>query len=168
MFAKEVGQANKQRRAVGPNVRFFCSQQCCGASKRDGKSKEQRVAEKAAYDRDYRGANQESRKAQKRAYHERTYDPAAARTERERKREYHRAYKKEYGARAGWKEKKREYDKQLRAMEYGEFAECQMLLVDLEKAVRAQPWYERAKERGYYDNDRSTQQRKRNEQVSRW
>lgn len=166
--AKETSHVNRQRRRCGAGVPFYCNHRCNGASKRVEKPKEQRIAEKAAYDRDYREKNGERRKAEKRAYYQRTYDPAKAREERKERAEWQRQYGAEYRKRPEWIAHKVEYDRAFRAAQYAEFAECHRLLIELEQAVRVQPWYERAKERGYYDNDRQPQQRKRNEQISRW
>lgn len=154
---QERGAVN---RAIKRNARLFCSKRCAGLARRDGKTREQRVAEKAAYDREYRARDPQRRKAKKAAYHQRTHDPDAAREHRKAIREWHRTYAAEYRMRPEWKEHKREYDRQFRASEFGEFAECYLLLIDLEKEVRKEPWYERAKTRGYYDNHRTAHQRK--------
>ena len=167
-FEKETGQANRQRRLMGKNVRFFCTRRCCGLSRRTHKQKRLRVAEKAAYDRAYRARHRDRLKAEKAERFRRTYDPAAARVERRARRKYQRAYARAYNAVPAHKRQKAEYDRRYRAAEYGAFNECQMVLVELEKAVRVQPWYERAKERGYFNNGRSTIERKRDAQISRW
>lgn len=159
-FRKSVGQANRQRRVLGDRVRFFCTQQCFGASRRVEKEKQQRVAEKAEYDRNYRAGNVEMLKAKKHERHLNTYDPEAARTRRQEIREWHQSYSAEYRARPEWKEHKVAYDRQRRASEYGAFAECYGLLIELEREIRRQPWYERAKERGYYDNFKTVTERK--------
>lgn len=159
-FRKEVGQANRQRRGVGPDVPFFCRRACHQESRRLHKPKTQRVAEKAAYDRKYRERNLASIKAKKHDYTQRTYDPDKARRERAAKLEWHRAYAKTYREDPKWKDHKREYDREYTAAAYGEFAECHALLIELDRAVRVQPWYERARERGYYNNGRTTQERR--------
>lgn len=168
MFEKATAQANRQRRALGVRVRFFCTMRCFGASRRTDKPKALRVAEKAAYDRQYRFKNRAALKAKKAEYFQRTYDPEQARIDRARMRDRHRRYLAKYNARPEWKSHKREYDIDRRASEYGAFAEAQKILVLLEREIRSQPWYERAKERGYFDNNRSTNQRKRHEHISRW
>lgn len=43
-FEKERGQANRQRRLHGEDVRFFCTQRCCGDSKALHKTKEHAVS----------------------------------------------------------------------------------------------------------------------------
>ncbi len=167
-FEKSVAQANRQRRALGDRVRFFCTRRCFAASRKSHKSKAQRVAEKAAYDREYRTRDPDALKARKHEYFRRTYDPDKAREHRKEIADWHRQYSAEYRARPEWKEHKIKYDRARRAAVFGELAESHIMLVALEREIRKQPWYERAKERGYYDNNRQTNQRKRNEQVARW
>lgn len=165
-FEREAGHVNRQRRRVGAHVPFFCSQQCTGARRRLFKTKAQKVAEKAAYDRVHRAKNLDRIKAAKREYFKRTYNPETARVKRLERAAWQREYGAAYRATPEWQQHKREYDKQLRAAEYGDFAECHQLLIALEKTVRVQPWYERARERGYYENGRTTTQRKRDAQVN--
>lgn len=169
-FLKDVGQANRQRKVLGAAVRFFCTRQCFAASRRIEKDQAVRVAEKAVYDREYRARNRAMLKAKKAEYFQRTYDPQTAAVQRKAVLAWHREYTKEYRSRPEWIAHKAEYDQRLRAAECGEFAECHMILVELEREIRTQQpdRYQRAKERGYYDNFRTTQQRKRNEGVYRW
>ena len=105
---------------------------------------------KAAYDREYRAKNAERIKASKRAYFKATYDPMAACKKRAERRECHAEYcrQPEYVA------KKREWDRQYRAREYGKFADAYLLLLDLEKEIRERATsYERRIAKGYYTRD---------------
>jgi len=147
----------------------FCSLKCCGVARRLNKTKTQKVAEKAAYDRAYRSKNRERLKAKQAAYFRATYDPDAARKLRTRaKMKKHAEYCRRYYADPAKKAAKVAYDQARRDAHYGPFAEAHRVLVMLKRAVvKAQPdRYERAKERGYYD--RNAQQRRRDAQCSRW
>lgn len=163
-FEKNVSDVNKQRRNVGPDVPFFCSQAHAGARRRLDKSQEQRAAEKAAYDVAYRAKDPAKRKAQNAEWFRRTYDPGGAREYRRQHRAKIRASQSVTINRPAYKSYKREYGRALRANEYGPFAEAYLILLELQRAIRiAVPSkYERQKARGYFDNFRSPQQRKMN------
>ena len=60
------------------------------------------------------------------------------------------------------------YDKRYRAVKWvGEYAECMMLLIELEKEIRTQEpsWYERAKAKGYYNT--ITERKHRDQAIRR-
>lgn len=119
--------------------------------------KRERVAAKAEYDRQYRASNQRKLRAEKAAYFKRTYDPAKAAKERKANMPKHVAYCR----RPEYRTKKAAYDREVRASEYGAFAESWLLLLDLEREIRKQmpDKYERLKARGYFT--RTAQQRRR-------
>lgn len=137
--------------------RHFCSRPCAGASRKLGRDEKKR--REAERQRRWREANIERVRATKRSYHVRTYDPETAKAHREARKEWHRAYVARYNA--THREAKAAYDRAYRAAEYGPFAECYLLLVDLTALIREREpsWYLRARERGYYDN--RTQKRDR-------
>lgn len=136
---------------------LYCGRRCFGLARRTGKSKRVRVAEKAAYDKRYRADNADRLKADKAAYFQRTYDPVKARKDRKKTMARHVAYCR----RPEYKAKKKEYDRKLRAKQYGQFADAYSLFLELQREVRRQlpDKYERLKAKGYYT--RSAQQRRR-------
>jgi len=166
MFEMRAGE-DKYRAARGVSPVRFCSLKCAGLARRRWKPKAVKVAEKAAYDREYRAKNLASIKDKKRSYYVRTFDPEKMRARRStpKRRRYHREYCRQSAYRA-WK---RRYDLNYRASDYGEFAGAYKVLLKLQKLIlRAAPdKYERLKARGYYEN-RGVQNRKRNEKISRW
>lgn len=123
---KAAGAVNRARK-VG--LAIYCDRICAGLGRRkQPKSVEQRKAEKRAYDAVRRDALADEIKAAKAAYHKRTYDPAKAAIHRQKRMPYH----VEYCRRPEYREWKREYDRQYRASkEYGEFAECFLLVMDI-------------------------------------
>lgn len=122
---KPAGHVNRAR-ARGLNL--YCNRICSGFGRRHGKTKEQLVAEKAAYDAAYRAQNIATLKAKKIAYHRATYDPAKAAEHRQTRMPYH----VEYCRRPEYRAWKRDYDRKYRAeQEYGEFAECFLLVMDI-------------------------------------
>jgi hypothetical protein len=127
---RAAGHVNRQR-ALGMNV--YCGRRCSGLGRRKPKkSKAQRVAEKRAYDQEYRRRNRAMLKAKKRAYHVRTYDPEKARIERKKKMARH----VEYCRRPEYKAWKRWYDAEYRAKEYGEFAEAYKAVLELNRTIK--------------------------------
>jgi hypothetical protein len=165
-FAVRAGEDTYRAKRGIPPVRF-CGLRCAGLARRQWKPKAQKVAEKAAYDREYRAKNLRAIKAKKRAHYIRTFDPEKMRAWRStpHRKAYHRAYIQS----ARYRRWKCRYDLNHRASDYGPFAEAYKALLKLQKLIlRVAPdKYERLKARGYYEN-RGVQKRKRNEQVSRW
>ena len=96
---------------------------CSGLGRRKNKTDGQKKQEKRLYDMEYRAKNREMLKRKKRAYFQRTYDPAKAAIERKQGMPQHL----EYCRRPAYKEWKRDYDRRLRAREYGPFADAHML-----------------------------------------
>jgi hypothetical protein len=162
-------------RGMKTGGRFFCNKRCFGLSRRsvDTRTDEQRKADKAKYDAIRRSHLREDLREQKRERYRITMTPERARELRERRKRQgydHAEYCRRYYADPKRLARKRDYDERRRALKamHGDpkWAECYRLLVRLEKLIRArQPWYERAKERGYYD--RTSQQRKRDAHISR-
>jgi hypothetical protein len=122
---RPTGHVNRAR-ARGDNL--YCSRECSGLGRRAGKSVEQRKAEKAAYDAEYRKRDPEALKARKAEYHKRTYDPAKAAEVRKKRMPFH----VEYCRRPEYRVKKKVYDRQYRAAKfYGDFADCFLLVMDI-------------------------------------
>lgn len=125
---QESGSVNRARRK---GVRLFCGRRCAGIARRTGKTKAERIKEKRLYDMEYREVNAEHRKAQKAEYHKRTYDPAKAAVERKKRMARHVEYCRD----PKYKSYKRDYDKQHRARGFGPFAECYLILQDLNAEI---------------------------------
>lgn len=139
---KPTGEVNRARKKSAP---LYCDRTCAGMARRKGKTKAQKVAEKSAYDTAYREKNRALLKAKKAAFFQATYDPKAAAIVRKARLPWHL----EYCRRPEYKAWKREYDRRLRAGEYGEFSEAFLLLQDLERELDARAsWYERANQKG--------------------
>lgn len=126
---KYAGAANRAEKIGAP---LYCNRTCSGMAKRKHKTAAQKVAEKALYDAEYRAKNRDMLKAKKHDYFKRTYDPEQAAIERKARMPKHVAYCR----RPAYVEKKREYDRQLRAKkQYGEFAEAFLTLQDIETEI---------------------------------
>ncbi|MBV8664645.1 MAG: hypothetical protein JO107_16270 [Hyphomicrobiales bacterium] len=119
---------NRARRA---GFSLYCNRRCAGLGRRSSKSKAQKVAEKAEYDRAYRKENRAALKVKKAAYFQRTYDPASAAIWRKQRSAQHA----EYCRRPEYRIKKREYDLDRRAQEFGEFADSYKLLSGIEAEI---------------------------------
>ena len=173
---KSCKRTSAYNRALALGLKNYCGLKCSGLGRRDGKTKAQKVAEKAAYDREYRVKNAERLKAEKAALHKRTYTPEYGRKFRAmRKRQGwdHTAYCRRYYADPKKRKHKHEYDIRRGASRHfgtaKEWAECWRLYLDLKREIIRQcpiP-YERMKAKGYYEREHS-QQRKRREGISKW
>lgn len=111
----------------------YCSQECAGLARRSNKAQEDKRREKAEYDARRRILKREEIRLKKAEYYQRTRDPV-------KEREYRKANVSrhvEYCRRPEYKQYKREYDRQYRSKEYGEFSDCYLLLIDLQKETRA-------------------------------
>lgn len=158
-------------RAMARTGRLFCSRACFGLSRRKPKLPlAERKAKKAAYDVLYRAVNADERRAQKREYHKLTYDAVKAAKKRKARARWHIEYCRRYYADPKRKAAKVRYDQRRRDRQYGDFAQAARLLRKLKAEVikKIPDKYERAKARGYYNNQRTTQERKRDAQISRW
>jgi hypothetical protein len=148
-----VGAVNRAAKRGAP---VYCGRECAGLARRGPeKSPEQRKAEKSAYDAKRRVAIADRLKAEKRAYHLRTYDPVKAAVERKKRMPKH----VEYCRRPDYVAWKREYDRQYRAREYGEFSDCYLLVMDIRnECLSQQSDYEIRMSKGTFGK---CQQRKR-------
>lgn len=127
--------ASALNRAARRGVPIYCGRECAGIARRKpAKSLEQRKAEKSAYDAQRRINIADRLRAEKRAYHIRTYNPAKAAIERRNRMPKH----VEYCRRPEYRQWKREYDRQYRAREYGEFADCYLLVLDIRNECLSQ------------------------------
>ena len=126
---RPAGNVNRSR---AQGLRLFCGRRCSGLGRRKGKTKAQKIAEKKAYDAEYRKKNLAMLKAKKHEYFQRTYDPAKAAEYRKGRMPLH----VEYCRQPEYKKWKREYDRQLRAKEYGPFAEVYLLSLDLNREIK--------------------------------
>lgn len=128
--------AGAVNRAAKRGAPVYCGRECAGLARRGPeKSTEQRKAEKSAYDARRRIVLADRIKAEKHAYYLRTYDPIKAAVERKKRMPKHVEYcrRPEYVA---WKS---EYDRKYRAeKEFGEFAECFLLIQDIRSECLAQ------------------------------
>jgi hypothetical protein len=142
---KELGAVNRAKR----NGRsLYCSRVCSGLGRRKNKTDEQRKIEKSQYDALRRLLLHDEIKAKKAAAYLKNRNPEAEKRYRELRKDKHAAYIK----RPRYVSWKREYDIQRRGMDYGEFAECHRLLIDLEREIRTQmPRYEIYKLNGRID-----------------
>lgn len=170
LFEKERGQLNRALRAI-PG-RMYCSRKCAGLARRIEKPPiEVRRARKAAYDLVRRnGPMRDEILAAKRDAYRENRDPLREAAKRLKKRDWQRAYAKSYNADPSNKRRKRRYDMRRRGRALKEWASAHRVLLRLEREIRriVPDKYERLKARGYYGQGRSTQERKRHEQVSRW
>ncbi len=123
-----AGHVNRQR---GLGCNLYCSRVCSGLGRRNGKTKAQLVAEKREYDAAYRAKNRATLKAKKADYFQRTYDPETAAIERQKRMPRH----VEYCRRPEYRAKKHKYDKARYANKFGPYADCHMLLMDLETEI---------------------------------
>lgn len=128
-FEVYIAYLNKANSIGAPR---YCGKACSGLARRDNKTKEQKIVEKAAYDLQYRIKNADKLRQRHSDYHKKTYDPAKAAIERKKNMPRHIEYcrKPEYRA------KKVGYDQQHRAeKQFGEFAECFILLEQIDKTI---------------------------------
>lgn len=157
-FVSFMVEANRANRADREGRRLFCSRRCSGLARRDFKSSEQKKAEKSEYDKQRRIEMGDDLRAAKRAAYYADHERSLALAAEQRKRRMPKHV--EYCRRPEYVAKKREYDKQYRASEYGPFAEAYLLLRDLERELSAQATkYERMKQKGYFT--RNAQKRRR-------
>lgn len=124
--------AGHVKRARERGLNLYCDRRCSGLGRRQGKTKAQQVAEKAAYDAAYRAKNGAMLKQKKAARHKATYDPAKAAVERKKRMPLH----VEYCRRPEYRAWKKEYDRRHRAEEFGDFAEAYMLTLDLNREIK--------------------------------
>lgn len=152
-FEALTGCANRADKIGAP---LYCGRECAGLARRLPKTQEQRKAEKAAYDREYRKRDPEALKAYKALYYQEFRDREKERAARQARMPAH----VEYCRRPEYLAKKHEYDIARACAELGEWADVWRLLLDLEKEIRSQATaYERRVANGYYT--RNAQKRRR-------
>lgn len=143
-------------RAIRSGKKLFCGKKCSGEGRRKNKTKEQKVLEKAEYDKRYREKNRAELKIKKADSYQRNRDPEKERIKRKENMHKHI----EYCRNPEYKQKKSEYDKRKRLEEYGYFAECKALLMELEKEISSRATrYEIYKANGRFT--RSAKERRR-------
>lgn len=142
-FLREAGAINRAKRQ---GLSLYCGRICSGLGRRKWKSDAQKKAEKAEYDREYRHKNRAALEIKKAEYFQRTYDPVQAAEDRKKRMPAH----VEYCRRPEYRAWKREYDKKYRAVkEYGEFAECHLIAMEIrEECLAQQSDYEIRQEAG--------------------
>ncbi len=133
---KKTGAVNRARKNGAP---IYCGRECAGIARRSTKTKAQRRAEKAEYDKKYREANRERLKAQKAAYFQKTYDPQKAAIERAKVKKTKpeiEARRREYMRSDGYRARKKKYDRQyVAASRYGpEWGECMVIALEIRDA----------------------------------
>lgn len=120
----------------GPHA--FCSQRCTGLRRRQHKSDAEKKSEKRDYDAAYRQKNAERIKALKHAHFQNTYDPEKARVERKKRMPYHVEYLRRRMQDPAYRKAKVDYDIKRRAkIHYGPFADCDLILREIQNAVDA-------------------------------
>lgn len=128
-------------RSAKTGAPLYCGRVCFGLAHRDNKTIEQRKAEKAIYDTEYRADNLAMLKDKKKEYFKRTYDVGAAKIERARllidnpERERKR---REYMASPEYRAEKKKYDQEFRARKkYGDYWECAILTININQEVKS-------------------------------
>lgn len=153
--------AGHVNRARAQGNKLFCSRECFGLDRRQWKPVEQRKEEKRLYDADYRKREGDALKAKKAEYYQRTKDPAKEAVKRKERMPLH----VEYCRRPEYRAKKKVYDREYRAeKEYGAFAECFLLVMDIrDECLSRMTDYEIRLEKGTLNK---SLQRKRNHERS--
>jgi len=157
IFECRTGRYN---RAIQLGAPLYCSKACAGLARRrpTDVTPDQLKAAKAAYDREYRAANRERLAQQKRDHYEANRQRILA--EMAEYRKVRMPAHVEYCRKPEYRAKKRNYDAQRNAAEFGEFGEAWRLLQDLEREIRSQASaYEVRVQQGYYT--RNAQKRRR-------
>lgn len=127
---KRAGEVNRAK-AAGRTL--YCGRECAGLARRhDTRTPEQKKADKAAYDTNYRAKNREMLKAKKAAYYAENHDREKERATRQKRMPQHL----EYCRRPEYRAKKKVYDRQYRAEKfYGELAEAFVLTLEIRDAA---------------------------------
>lgn len=119
-YEKSTGHYN---RAIKLNANLYCSKTCASEARRDHKSIDQKKAEKAEYDKQYRYYHREGIKAKKAEAFKKDYEANPDKYKAQRQKRYPKHLK--YLQSPEYKAYKKEYDKRhLAKKQYGEFAEC--------------------------------------------
>jgi hypothetical protein len=126
---KASGAVNRSKRA---GMTVYCGRGCAGLARRINKSKEQKIAEKAVYDAEYRSKNKDILKAKKATYYAQNHDREKERAYRTKRMPAH----VQYCRRAEYRQWKADYDKRyLARKQYGDFADAAILLREVEDEV---------------------------------
>lgn len=153
LFNSTSSAANRAEKIGAP---LYCGIKCAGLGRRKGKSKSQKIREKAEYDREYRAKYRERLKAEKAKWYQLTRDPEKERLRRKQFMWRH----VEYCRQDSYREKKRAYDRKRNEAAYADFAEAWRLLQELENEIRSQATaYDIRVANGYYL--RNAQKRRR-------
>jgi hypothetical protein len=156
-FETRAGHVNRAAKTGAP---LYCGRACAGMARRlpMPKSAEQKKAEKAAYDREYRERIGDKLAAKKRAWYEANRPQVLAQMTEYRKTRMPQHV--EYCRRPEYRALKHEYDRKRNEAKYQEWADAWRLLLDLEKEIRSRATaYERRVANGYYT--RNAQKRRR-------
>lgn len=152
---KSASEVNRAKRV---DARLFCDKSCAGQARRSRKTREERRAEKARYDKqrreELRGSLLKEKREAYRAMVRNRSDELRRKQKEQRARQKASGYRNQYIRSERYKKYKHEYDTSKRSRKrYGEFAECHRLLLELEKEIRRRcpDKYERLKARGYYE-----------------
>lgn len=124
-------------RALKINAPLYCDKACSGLARRDNKSLEEKRRLKSEYDKQFRKLNAERIKKAKSEAFKKDYknNPEKYKLIRQKRKEEH----KQYCRRPEYKKWKAEYDKKhLAKKNYGEFAECFLLIKEIEKEYNQQ------------------------------
>jgi hypothetical protein len=155
-FKKSVGGYN---RAMKINSPLYCSQKCCGFARRKSIKEKKRL--KAEYDKNRRTEKAEELKAQRKAAYA-IWGPKHRDKEREiRKKNMPKHI--EYCRQPEYKKKKKDYDREVRVAQYGDFYESYELLEELVKEINRQmpDRFERYAQSGRQQWNPINQQRRR-------
>lgn len=159
--AKDAGCVNRSKKIGAP---IYCGRECSGIARRVEKSRAQKIAEKAEYDRMYRAREAEKLRVKKAEYYQRTADRDKEREARKRRMPAH----VEYCRRPEYKEWKAQYDQKYRARKwYGDFGEAAIILNILETEINSRiSWIERRRQNGTL-NKHQTRRRDYERQTQR-
>lgn len=128
---KPAGAVN---RALKAGLNLYCSRECSGLGRRkeDSRTPEQKKADKAAYDAEYRAKNRERLRAKKAA----AYKASPPRDREKAYRDANYARHLEYLRRPEYRAKKKVYDRRYRAEKfYGELADVFILTLEIREAA---------------------------------
>ncbi len=136
---REVGHVNRSRRQ---GDKLFCNRTCAGLGRRKHKNKEQLLEEKRLYDITYREKNKERDAPKRAAYYQSIKDPEKEKIERawlKKNRPEIEAKRRKYMASPEYKQLKHDYDRRyLAEQRFGDYADCHLLLKDIDKQIRLQ------------------------------
>lgn len=127
---KRAGEVNRARKA---GLAIYCGRGCAGLGRRkDTRTPEQKKADKAAYDAEYRAKNRSVLKDKKAAYYAENHDRDKERELRQNRMPQH----VEYCRRPEYRAQKKVYDRKYRAEKfYGELAEAFVLTLEIRDAA---------------------------------